>query len=87
MFYGDQGVGFIRKGLEDAEPTIFMVPNNKNNLFCCPLSDEELLFDPNNEREQLSSTLDFLQGYVDGLLATGKHSHQANYINAIKSIK
>lgn len=40
MFFNDNGVGFLRKGDEGNEPTIFLVPNNKNGAFCCPLSDE-----------------------------------------------
>lgn len=39
VFYSDSGVGFLRKGEEGGEPTIFLVPNNKNSVFCCPLSD------------------------------------------------
>jgi len=39
VFYGDQGVGFIRPAAEEEEPTIFSVPNNKTGMFCCPLSD------------------------------------------------
>jgi hypothetical protein len=35
----------------------------------------------------LGATLDFLQAYVDSLWKQGKFTHQANYINAIKSIK
>lgn len=44
-------MGFIRPGLEGAEPTIFSVPNNKTGMFCCPLSDAEFLLDPNTQRE------------------------------------
>jgi protein transport protein SEC24 len=40
VFYSDHGAGFIRKGEEGSEPIIFMVPNNKNNVCCSPLSDE-----------------------------------------------
>lgn len=40
VFYGDQGVGFIRPGgAEGEEPVIFSVPNNKTGMACCPLSD------------------------------------------------
>jgi protein transport protein SEC24 len=50
VFFTDSGVGFLRKGEEGSDPTIFMVPNNKSGIFCCPLSDEEHLLDPNQER-------------------------------------
>jgi hypothetical protein len=38
VFYSDQGTGFMQKAVKGAN--IFLVPSNKNNIYCCPLSDE-----------------------------------------------
>ena len=40
VFYGDNGVGFLRAPEEEpSETTVFTVPQGKGSLGCCPLSD------------------------------------------------
>lgn len=88
VLFTDQGVCFLRPGEEEEEqPTVFMVPNNKNAVFCCPLSDAELFLKPNEQRDKVTGLIDFAEKYAESTWKKGHFNHSANYYNAIRCIR
>lgn len=89
LFNGD---GIIYPKLSRSEnwdkkmPKKFTVKYSASS-FCCPLSDKELLFDPDSEKDKLIYLIDCIAGMVEEQHKNSKYTTQgANYALVLKSI-
>ena len=64
-----------------------MVPQGKGTVGCCPLSEDEYMVDPKEDKEVLSSMLDFINKYAEYLWKQSRFGHCANYVFALRCLR
>lgn len=88
VFYNEEGIHFLKvKQKEDDRKLIRYLVKNYKNGYCCPLSDEELLFSPNDEKETFMWLLDQVGAIAEDYYHNTKHHLQlTNYTLTVQCL-
>ena len=66
---------------------MFMVPQGKGTIGCCPLSETEFYINPNTARDKLVQMIDFLQKYAESTWKKGRFTHSSSYTFALRCMR